>query len=128
MEKRYFVSKREAIEFNKIEAESRGCDMLYTTMWWEMGEDENGWYLVMTVDERDVLSNGVYVRSTGEMDVNGNVILEQQVNPVLSDGTVLNALNKDIYDGAEGWHWYEGEIGITESPSTWETIKNWFKF
>lgn len=50
MRKEYFNSEEEAIIANRAEAESRGCDMVHTTMWWSMGEDENGWYLVMTID------------------------------------------------------------------------------
>jgi ornithine carbamoyltransferase len=53
MTKVYFETEEEAVAANYTEAESRGCDMLYTTMWWAMGEDEKGWYLVMTVEERD---------------------------------------------------------------------------
>lgn len=70
---------------------------------------------------------GKFVRATGNIDDNDNIILEQSECPILSDGTMLNEFNRHMYDGAEGWEWYEGEVGITESPSTWETIKNWFK-
>jgi hypothetical protein len=56
MTKVYFETEEEAVNANKLEAQNRGCDMVHTTMWWEMGEDEKGWYLVMTVEERDAQS------------------------------------------------------------------------
>jgi hypothetical protein len=56
MRKEYFNSEEEAVNANKLEAQNRGCDMVHTTMWWSMGEDENGWYLVMTIDEQDKMN------------------------------------------------------------------------
>lgn len=50
MEKRYFVSKQEAVEFNTLEAKRRGCDMKLTNQWWFMDNDENGWYLIVDSD------------------------------------------------------------------------------
>lgn len=69
---------------------------------------------------------GRFVRHSGNLDDNGNIILEQSECPILSDGTMLNEFNRHIYEGEEGWEWYEGEVGII-TPSTWETIENWFK-
>jgi hypothetical protein len=74
----------------------------------------------------DVISSGRYIRLTDELDNEGNLKFENAQNPILSDGTILTEFNKDIYDGIEGWQWYEGEIGIA-TFSTWENIKNWFK-
>lgn len=51
MKKVYFESEQAAVAENESEARRRGCDMRTTTMWWEIGQDEAGWYLM--VDETD---------------------------------------------------------------------------
>lgn len=50
MKKVYFESEQAAIDFNRAEAEKRGCDMVQTTMWWQIDQDDTGWYLM--VDEQ----------------------------------------------------------------------------
>ena len=52
----YFGSEKECRDANAAKAAEMNCDMTTTVYWWEMGEDEKGWYLVMTVEERDAQS------------------------------------------------------------------------
>lgn len=52
----YFDSEKECRDANAAKAVAMHCDMTTTVYWWEMGEDEKGWYLVMTVEERDAQS------------------------------------------------------------------------
>lgn len=47
MKKVYFESEAAAIEANRKEAKRRKCDMKKTSMWWGIGEDESGWYLMV---------------------------------------------------------------------------------
>lgn len=78
-------------------------------------------------NDGSVIVNGAYYRRTGELDENGNYYLEHSEEVVLSDGTVINASNKELYDGSEGWHWYDdGDVVGIATPSVWERIKNWF--
>lgn len=49
----YFGSEKECRDANAAKAVEMNCDMTTTVYWWDYGNDEKGWYLVMTVEERD---------------------------------------------------------------------------
>lgn len=74
-----------------------------------------------------VIVSGCYYRRTGEIDENGNYYLEHAESVTLSDGVVMDSSNKDVYDGTDGWHWYDdGDVVSIATPTAWERIKNWF--
>lgn len=131
-----FENREDAETRNKFEAFKRGCQPP-TVYWWRMIHLSDG-RVALCVENGDGLSDaetlqcvesihGAYYRRTGETDENGNYYLEYSPEVTLSDGTVINESNKDIYDGVEGWHWYDnGEVVSIATPSMWEKIKGWF--
>lgn len=63
--------------------------------------------------------DGAYYRRSETINEEGLYTVESSISPTLSDGTVLTESNKDTYDGAEGWHWYDsGQVVDLKVTST----------
>jgi hypothetical protein len=98
--------------------------------------DEWGDAEVMAWTERElekhninyVEPEGMFYRRSETVNEDGLYTIESSESPTLSDGTVLTEANKDTYDGAEGWHWYDSGqvVNLNVTPARWESIKNWF--
>jgi hypothetical protein len=43
-------TEEECKRLSAEKAEAMGCDMTDTKYWWDWGEDEQGWYLLMEED------------------------------------------------------------------------------
>ena len=90
---------------------------------WAIMADESleavlGEPIVLPVIEDD-LSIGMFYRRSETLNEEGLYTVESSISPTLSDGTVLTESNKDTYDGAEGWHWYDsGQVVDLKVTST----------